>query len=97
MVRAIFDGRVLAESHDVRRVEGMVYFPDESADMDALEASPTSSRCFWKGKATCWHVSGDADVAQNAAFVYQRPWPLARKLVGGRVAFWRGVSIEESP
>ena len=29
MVKAVFDGVVLAESDDVRRVEGMVYFPEE--------------------------------------------------------------------
>lgn len=96
MVKAMFDGRVLAESDDVRTVEGLVYFPIESVDMEQLEHSPTSSRCFWKGKASYWHVIGDTDIAQNAAFVYKRPWPLARRLVSDRVAFWRGVSIEEA-
>ena len=93
MVRAVFDGVVVAESDDVRVVEGMTYFPIESVREGALLDSPSTSRCFWKGKARYWHVAGDDDVATNAAFAYEQPWPLARRLVAGRVAFWQGVQI----
>jgi uncharacterized protein (DUF427 family) len=93
MVRAEFDGVVIAESDDVRVVEGMVYFPLDDVDTDRLVSSPTTSRCFWKGKASYWHVRGETDVASDAAFGYERPWPLARRFVDGRIAFWRGVRI----
>ena len=93
MARAIFDGVVLAESDDVKVVEGMTYFPVDSVKMEQLIDSPVSSRCFWKGKATYWHVSGESDIAENAAFTYERPWPLARRLVSDRIAFWRGVEV----
>jgi len=93
MTRAVFDGVVVAESDDVRVVEGMTYFPLGSVDMDRLVASPTSSRCFWKGKASYWHVQGDTEITPNAAFAYEHPWPLARRLVNGRIAFWQGVRI----
>lgn len=89
----MFDGQVIAESDDVKVVEGMTYFPLESVRHDLLIDSPVTSRCFWKGKATYWHVQGDDDIAQNAAFAYERPWPLARKLVSGRIAFWHGVDV----
>ena len=95
MTRAVFDGVVLAESDDVRRVEGMVYFPADSVEGDRLLDSPTTSRCFWKGKAQYWHVRGDSEVANDAAFAYERPWPLARRLVTDRIAFWNGVEITE--
>lgn len=95
VVRAEFDGVVIAESDDVRVVEGMVYFPVDDVDAERLVPSPTTSRCFWKGRASYWHVTGDTDVAPDAAFAYERPWPLARRLVAGRVAFWRGVRIVE--
>jgi uncharacterized protein (DUF427 family) len=94
MARAIFDGVVIAESDDVRVVEGMTYFPVSSVNQDALVDSATTSRCFWKGKASYWHVSGDQELAPDAAFTYKKPWPLARRLVTDRVAFWRGVNIE---
>ncbi len=93
MTRAIFDGVVIAESDDVRRVEGMTYFPIESVATDRLVESPTTSRCFWKGKATYWHVQGGSDITADAAFTYEKPWPLARRLVDGRMAFWQGVQI----
>lgn len=95
MARAIFDGVVIAESDDIRTVEGIAYFPIDSVNTNHLVDSPMTSRCFWKGRATYWHVSGDTDVAQNAAFAYRRPWPLARRLVTDRVAFWRGVTVEQ--
>ncbi len=93
MTRAVFDGVVIAESDDVRKIEGMTYFPIGSVDLDALVESPTTSRCFWKGKASYWHVQGQREVAPNAAFAYEHPWPLARRLVEGRIAFWQGVRI----
>jgi uncharacterized protein (DUF427 family) len=93
MIKAVFDGVVIAESDDVRNVEGMAYFPIDNVEMDNLVESPTTSRCFWKGKASYWHVQGRDDIAQNAAFTYEHPWPLARRLVEDRVAFWRGVEI----
>ena len=93
MTRAVFDGVVIAESDNVRNVEGMTYFPIDSVDLDALVESPLRSRCFWKGKARYFHVQGDSEIAPDAAFTYERPWPLARRLVQGRIAFWQGIEI----
>lgn len=93
MARAVFDGVVVAESDDVRVVEGMSYFPRVSVREDVLLESPTTSRCPWKGKARYWHVAGETDVATDAAFAYEKPWPLARRLVSGRIAFWQGVEV----
>lgn len=93
MATAMFDGVVIAKSDDVKVVEGMTYFPIDDVDMDRLVGSPSTSRCFWKGKATYFHVQGSDDIAQNAAFTYVHPWPLARKLVADRVAFWQGVEV----
>lgn len=93
MTKAVFDGVVVAESGDVRRVEGMTYFPIDSVTDGVLVDSPTTSQCFWKGKASYWHVEGADDVALDAAFTYKKPWPLAKRLVTDRVAFWRGVEI----
>lgn len=95
MVRAEFDGAVIAESDDVRVVEGMTYFPLDSVDPERLVVSPTTSRCFWKGKATYWRVRGYTHIAPDAAFGYEQPWPLARRLVDGRIAFWRDVRLVE--
>lgn len=93
MVKAMFDGVVVAESDDVKVVEGMTYFPTDSVADGVLIESPTTSQCFWKGKASYFHVAGAAETATDAAFTYKRPWPLARRLVTDRVAFWREVDV----
>lgn len=96
MAKAVLNGRVVAESSDTKNVEGFVYFPNESVDWDALEESSTTSRCFWKGKASYYHVSDSkGDVVLDGAFTYQKPWPLARSLVSERTAFWRDVVVDK--
>ena len=94
MTRAVFDDIVVAESDHVRMVEGIAYFPHQDVDLERLVESATTSRCFWKGKARHWHVDTGDEVVPDAAFAYEKPWPLARRLVADRVGFWRGVSIE---
>ncbi len=93
MTKAIFEGVVIAESDDVRRVEGITYFPADSVDLSRLIETPTTSRCFWKGQASYYSVDGSSDIAVDAAFAYKKPWPLARKLVTDRIGFWREVEI----
>ena len=95
MVRAIYNDQVVAESDDVKVVQGITYFPRGSVKPGVLVVSPTTSRCPWKGKASYFHVQHGDDVELDAAFVYEKPWPLARRLVTERVGFWRGVSIED--
>ena len=95
MTKAVYDGVVVAESDDVKVVEGITYFPRDSVKPGVLAPSPTTSRCFWKGKASYFHVDHGDDTALDAAFEYQKPWPLARRLVSDRVGFWRGVTIED--
>lgn len=94
LVRAVYDGVVVAESDDVRTVEGITYFPLDAVAEGVLVDSPTTTRCFWKGKASYFHVDLGDDTVLDAAFQYRQPWPLAKRLVDGRVGFWRGVGIE---
>ncbi len=94
LVRAVYEGVVVAESDDVRAVEGVTYFPVDDVIDGVLVESPTTTRCFWKGKASYFHVDLGDDTVLDAAFQYRKPWPLAKRLVDGRVGFWRGVDIE---
>lgn len=93
MTKAIFDGVVLAESDDVRVVDGLSYFPIESVDRDRLTDSTTTSMCPWKGTARYFNVSGTDRTAADAAFAYPDPRPKAVDLVTDRIAFWREVEI----
>lgn len=93
MARAIWNGTIIAESDETKRIEGTDYFPPESVREDLLIESPQRSWCYWKGKAHYYSIVVDDDVNVDAAWTYPKPWPLARWLAG-YVAFWRGVRIE---
>ncbi len=95
-MRAMWNGVAIAESDDTVVVEGNHYFPVDSLDATFLVDSASRSLCPWKGVAHYRTVTVDGVSATDAAWFYPRPVPLARK-VKGRVAFWRGVTVEASP
>jgi uncharacterized protein (DUF427 family) len=91
-MRASWNGVVLAESDDTVVVEGNHYFPLESLSEEYFVPSDHRSTCLWKGVASYRSVSVDGKVNPDAAWEYESPSVLARK-VKGRVAFWRGVEV----
>lgn len=93
MIRAVWRGRVIAESDATIVVEGNHYFPPESVDRDVLLDSATTTRCPWKGKAHYRNLLIDGEVHRDMAWTYPRPWPLARR-IAGYIAFSPGVVIE---
>jgi uncharacterized protein (DUF427 family) len=93
-VQAIWKETVLADSYDTVVVEGNHYFPPDSVNWSALTPSATTTRCFWKGKASYYDVDTGGRANPDAAWTYQKPWPLARHITG-YVAFWHGVRVVE--
>ncbi len=93
MARAVWNGKVIAESDDTVVVEGNHYFPVESVSREFLVSSRAHSLCPWKGVASYYSLEVDGKRLDNAAWYYRRPWPLARK-VKNRIAFWHGVRVE---
>ena len=93
MPRAVFRGEVLADSEETTIIEGNHYFPPGSVRDDVLVDSPTRTVCFWKGTATYRSLLTDDEVVQDIAWVYDRPWPLARR-IARHVAFGPQVRIE---
>ncbi|CKQ30827.1 acyl-CoA thioesterase [Mycobacterium tuberculosis] len=59
MIRAVWNGTVLAEAPRTVRVEGNHYFPPESLHREHLIESPTTSICPWKGLAHYYNVVVD--------------------------------------
>jgi len=93
MIRAVWNGAVLAETPDTVRVEGNDYFPPESVRREFFSESSAKSLCPWKGVARYYTVTVDGQVNANAAWYYPKPSPLARR-IKNHVAFWNGVHIE---
>jgi len=96
MIRATWNGAVIAESDDTVVVEGNHYFPLAAVDPAVLQPSETHTTCVWKGTASYYDVVVDGNVNRDAAWYYPSPKRAARK-VDGRVAFWRGVRVESVP
>jgi len=92
MTKAIWNGKVIAESDDTVMIEGNHYFPRESIDPDFFSESETRSVCPWKGVASYFDVTVDGEQNGNAAWYYPDPSDAA-KVIKNRVAFWHGVQV----
>lgn len=89
---ATFNGQTIADSDHTIVVEGNHYFPVDDVRGELLHATSSRTLCPWKGIANYWTVEVDGVRAENAAWGYRRPWPLARR-VKGCIAFSNGVAV----
>jgi uncharacterized protein (DUF427 family) len=91
-MRAIWNGKVLAESDATVVVEGNHYFPRESLVSSYFVASDTHTVCPWKGTASYFTIVVDGRTNLDAAWYYPTPKEAAVQ-IENRVAFWRGVEV----
>ena len=94
MVKAIWNGTMLAESDKTIVVEGNHYFPPDTIREEYFHDSSTHTICGWKGVASYYDVTVDGKTNNNAAWYYSSPQPAAEK-VSGYIAFWHGVDVRE--
>jgi uncharacterized protein (DUF427 family) len=92
MVKAHWNGRMIAASDDTVVVEGNHYFPPDAVDADVLRPSQTTSVCPWEGTAHYHSLVVDGQENRDAAWYYPDPKPAAAE-IKGRIAFWKGVEI----
>ena len=59
-----------------------------------FNSSDTQTVCHWKGTAKYYTLSVDGKENKDAAWYYQDTKDAA-KVIEGRVAFWKGVQIED--
>lgn len=93
-MKATWHGATLAQSEDTVVVEGNHYFPVRSIDARYFRDSDTHTTCAWKGEASYRSVEVDGELNPDAAWYYPEPKPAAAQ-IRDRIAFWRGVSVEE--
>ena len=93
MVRATWEGAVLAESDQCVSLEGNQYFPADAIKQENFKASSHTSICPWKGTAHYYDVVVGGKTNANAAWYYPDPKSAANE-IRGRVAFWKGVQVE---
>jgi len=93
MPKAIWNGKIVAESDRTQTVDGIVYFPETSLKREYLRPSTTTSTDPVKGQARYLNLFIDGQDNPDAAWYYPAPKPAARA-IKGYVAFWRGVDVE---
>ncbi|MGE0152423.1 MAG: DUF427 domain-containing protein [Reyranellaceae bacterium] len=94
MPRAIWNGKVIAESDRFETVEGNVYFPPETIRREFFKPSDTHTVCPWKGTASYYTLEVDGRQNKDAAWYYPQTKQAADN-IRGYVAFWRGVTVEK--
>jgi uncharacterized protein (DUF427 family) len=92
-VRAIWNGKMIAESDRTVVIEGNHYFPRDSVKREFLRESDTHTTCAWKGVASYYDVVVNGEVNKDAAWYYPEPRPLAEG-IKDRIAFWKGVKVK---
>ncbi len=93
-MKAIWNGKVIAESNETIKVENNHYFPESSVNKQYLANSQTHTVCPWKGDASYFNIKIDGEVNKDAAWYYPDPKPAAKDLKN-YIAFWKGVEITE--
>ncbi|MES2767204.1 MAG: DUF427 domain-containing protein [Bacteroidota bacterium] len=93
-MKAIWNGKIIAESDNTVVVENNHYFPEDSVKKEFLKPSSTNTVCPWKGTASYYTVEINGVANKDAAWYYPTPKDAAKE-IEGRIAFWRGVQIEE--
>ncbi len=93
MPRAVFNGKVLAESDDYEIVEGNVYFPPSAINREYFKDSGHNTMCPWKGVASYYSISVDGADVSDVAWYYPDPKRAAKK-IKDYVAFYPAVKIE---
>ncbi len=91
-MKAIWNGKIIAESDQTINVEGNHYFPYDSVNKEFLSHSETHTVCHWKGTASYYDIVVDDKINPDGAWYYPDPSPLAEK-IKNHVAFWRGVEV----
>ena len=94
MPKATWNGAVLAESETVERVEGNVYFPNNSLNHAHFSPASKQTVCPWKGTASYFDIEVDGQVNSAAAWTYAAPKEKAAA-IKDHMAFWNGVVVEE--
>jgi uncharacterized protein (DUF427 family) len=93
-MKAVWKGKVIAESDDTVVVEGNHYFPASALKREYVAFSNHRTTCAWKGQASYYSLVVDGEMNPDAVWYYPDPKPEA-EMVKDRVAFWKGVTVSE--
>jgi uncharacterized protein (DUF427 family) len=93
MVRASWNGQIIAESDQTIVVENNHYFPPSAVHRELLRPSSTHTTCGWKGVASYYDVEVAGKTNHDAAWYYPETKDAAKN-IEGYIAFWKGVEVK---
>lgn len=93
-MKAIWNGKIIAESDETIVVENNHYFPADSIYKEFFINSDHHTTCPWKGLASYHSVEVDGAINSNAAWFYPEPKDAAKE-IKNHIAFWKGIKIEK--
>jgi len=91
MVKAVWNGAVIAESDDTVVVNGEHYFPEASVKRDYLSFSNHRTSSV-RGQAHYYSLLVNGELNPDAAWYYPEPNEAVAQ-IKGRIAFGRGVQV----
>ncbi|MDQ2872465.1 MAG: DUF427 domain-containing protein [Candidatus Eremiobacteraeota bacterium] len=91
-MKAVWNGKVIADSDNTVVIENNHYFPADAVKREYLEPSATHSACPWKGTASYYSLNVDGQKNPDAAWYYPEPKDAAKEITN-YVAFWKGVTV----
>ena len=94
MAKASWNGEILAESDEIEKIQGLVFFPARSVKMQYLRMSSNTDTCLWGGKVSYFDVIVGRDINNDGAMIYMEPSENALYLKD-HIAFRRGIIVEE--
>lgn len=94
MAKALYEGKVIAESNNTILIEGNHYFPEKSIKKEFFLPSDHETMCPWKGLASYYNIEGE-ELSENAAWFYANPKEAAKE-IKGYIAFDKRYVIIES-
>ena len=93
MAKAIWNGKVIAESDETVVVDSNHYFPIGKINREYFRDSDHHTVCGWKGTASYFDVIVDGETNLQAAWYYPEPKDAAEN-IRDHVAFWKGVEVQ---
>ena len=91
-MKAIWNGKIIAESNKTIVIENNHYFPSNSIKKEYFENSSNHSTCPWKGEASYYSLVVEGKTNKDAAWYYPQPKSEATE-IQDHVAFWKGVEV----
>ena len=93
-MKAIWNGKVIAQSDKTIIVESNHYFPRNSIVDEYFTGSIKTTHCPWKGDSSYFNIKVDGSSNLNGAWSYLEPKETAEE-IADMVAFWNGVEVIE--